>query len=89
MPGVEHPQHYGLNNRAEHAHQPTRPRERTMFRFTSAGHAQRFLSTFGPISNHGRPRRDRLKASTYHALRQERFRTWNDVTDITREHQAA
>ena len=28
MPGVEHRQHKGLNNRAENSHQPTRQRER-------------------------------------------------------------
>jgi putative transposase len=28
IPGIEHPQHKGLNNRAENSHQPTRRRER-------------------------------------------------------------
>jgi putative transposase len=42
MPGVEHRQHRGLNNRAENSHQPTRRRERIMKRFKSAGQAQRF-----------------------------------------------
>src|SRR5215213_1532210 len=45
MPGVEHRQHKGLNNRAENSHQPTRRCERIMKRFKSAGQAQRFLST--------------------------------------------
>jgi transposase-like protein len=44
MPGVEHRQHKGLNNRAENSHQPTRRRERIMKRFKSAGQPQRFLS---------------------------------------------
>src|SRR5215210_1807580 len=44
MPGVEHRQHKGLNNRAENSHQPTRRRERQMKRFKSARQAQRFLS---------------------------------------------
>ena len=57
MPGVEHRQHKGLNNRAENSHQPTRVRERVMRRFKSAGHAQRFLSAFGIISSHFRPGR--------------------------------
>ena len=39
MPGVEHRQHKGLNNRAENSHQPTRRRERPMKRFKSARHA--------------------------------------------------
>ena len=34
MPGVEHRQHKGLNNRAENSHQPTRRRERIMKRGT-------------------------------------------------------
>ncbi len=46
MPSVAHRRHKRLNNRAENSHQPTRQRERTLRRFTSAGHAQRFLSTF-------------------------------------------
>jgi len=41
MPGVEHRQHRGLNNRAENSHQPARQGERTMKRFKSAGQAQR------------------------------------------------
>jgi len=32
LPGVEHRQHKGLNNRAENSHQPTRERERRMRR---------------------------------------------------------
>jgi putative transposase len=36
MPGVEHRQHRGLNNRAENSHQPTGRRERIMKRFKSA-----------------------------------------------------
>src|SRR3954463_1299774 len=50
-PGVEHRQHKGLNNRAEHSHQPTRRRERQMKRFKSAGQAQRFLSAHDQINN--------------------------------------
>jgi putative transposase len=44
LPGVEHRQHKGLNNRAENSHQPTRLREKKMRRFTSTKQAQRFLS---------------------------------------------
>src|SRR3982751_4984481 len=51
MPGIEHRQHKGLNNRAENSHQPTRRRERPMKRFKSARHAQRFLSAHDPINN--------------------------------------
>src|SRR5260370_18038630 len=63
MASVEHRQHKGLNNRAERSHQLTRQRERTMRRFKSPGHAQRFLSAFGPISDHFRPKRHCLSAS--------------------------
>jgi transposase-like protein len=39
LPGVEHRQHKGLNNRAENSHQPTRLREKKMrrFRISEAG----------------------------------------------------
>jgi putative transposase len=57
---VTHRQSKYLNNRAENSHQPTRQRERAMKRFTSARHAQRFLSAFSGISPHFRPRRHRL-----------------------------
>ncbi|GHO68386.1 IS6 family transposase [Ktedonobacter sp. SOSP1-52] len=77
LASVEHRQHKGLNNRAENSHQPTRQRERTMRRFKTPGHAQRFLSAFGPISNHFRPKRHRLHASDYRALMQDRFQIWN------------
>ena len=79
---VEHRQHKRLNNRAENSHQPTRQRERTMRRFKSTGHAQRFLSAFGPIRDHFCPCRHRLKATAYRQIRGERFRVWNAVTGI-------
>src|SRR5215472_6161045 len=44
MPGIEHRQHKGLNNRAENSHQPTRRRERQMKQFKSAGQAQRSVA---------------------------------------------
>src|SRR6266496_5201428 len=82
MPGIEHRQHKGLNNRAENSHQPTRRREKKMRRFKAAGHAQRFLSAFGPISQHFPPRRHRLRAREYRATLQDRFQVWNEVTGI-------
>ena len=54
MPGVEHHQHKGENNRAENSHQPTRLRERVMRRFKSVSHAQRFLASFSQVSSHFR-----------------------------------
>ena len=58
MPGVEHRQRKGLNNRAENSHQPTRRREWQMKRFKSARQVQRFLSIHDPIANLFNLRRD-------------------------------
>ncbi len=82
LPGVEHRQHKGLNNRAENSHQPTRLRERVMRRFKSAGHAQRFLAAFGPIYEHSRPKRQGLTAAAYRQERGQRFAVWNNITGL-------
>jgi putative transposase len=82
MSGVEHRRSKYLNNRAENSHQPTRARERAMKRFTSPGHAQRFLSAFSGISPHFRPRRHRLTAVQYRHEMTTRFTTWNQVTGL-------
>ena len=79
MPGVEHRQHKGLNNRAENSHQPTRVRERVMRRFKSAGHAQRFLSAFGIISSHFRPGRHLYSARGYREVMKLRFAAWSEA----------
>ena len=84
MPGVEHRQHKGLNNRAELSHQPTRQRERQMRRFKSPGHAQRFLSAHGPINNAFRCQRNRLSAEQYRHVRTHAFSLWNEVTDVAK-----
>ncbi len=83
-PGVEHRRSKYLNNRAESSHQPIRARERAMKKFTSPGHAQRFLSAFSGISPHFRPRRHRLGAQQYRREMHARFRTWNEVTGTAR-----
>jgi putative transposase len=83
MTGVAHRRSTYLNNRAENSHQPTRQRERVMKRFTSAGHAQRFLSAFSGISPHFRPRRHLLHAEEYRREMANRFSTWNEVTGLT------
>jgi putative transposase len=75
MTGVEHRRSKYLNNRAENSHQPTRQRERAMKRFTSAGHAQRFLSAFSGISPHFRPRRHLFHAEEYRCEMANRFST--------------
>jgi putative transposase len=84
MPGVEHRQHKGLNNRAELSHQPTRQRERQMRRFKSSGQAQRFLSAHGPINNAFQCQRNRLTAEQYRHARKQAFSTWNEVTDVAK-----
>src|SRR5499426_1838051 len=80
LPGVEHRQHRYLNNRAENSHQPTRQRERRMQGFKSPGHAQRFLSAYGLIAQHFRPRRHRFSAPEYRQERQKRFQMWGEIT---------
>jgi putative transposase len=80
LPSVEHRQHRYLDNRAENSHQPTRQRERRMQGFKSPGHAQRFLSAYGPIAQHFRPRRHRLPAFEYRREMAHRFQSWQDMT---------
>jgi putative transposase len=83
IPSVKHRRSKYLNNRAENSHQPTRQRERAMKRFTSPGHAQRFLSAFSGISPHFRPRRHRLTAAQYRHEMTTRFTIWNQATGLT------
>ncbi|HEY4387862.1 MAG TPA: IS6 family transposase, partial [Ktedonobacteraceae bacterium] len=82
LPGVEHRQHKGLNNRAENSHQSTRLREKKMRKLKSAEHAQRFLSAFDPIAGYFQPRRHRLSAREYRASLQSRFQTWSEITGV-------
>jgi putative transposase len=82
LPGVEHRQHKGFNNRAEVSHQPTRQRERQMRRFKSPGHAQRFLSAHGPINNAFRCQHHRLPAAQYWCARTTAFSLWNEVAGV-------
>jgi putative transposase len=80
LPSVEPRQHRYLNNRAENSHQPTRQRERRMGRFKSPGHAQRFLSAYGPIAQYFRPKRHRLPAPEYRQQMAQQFQTWREIT---------
>jgi putative transposase len=79
MPGVEHRQHKGLNNRAENSHQPTRRRERIMKRFKSPRQVQRFVSIHDQIANlfSRRPKQD--TAAKFHTARNQAFATWVEV----------
>jgi putative transposase len=81
MPGVEHRQHKGLNNRAENSHQPTRRRERIMKRFKSAGQAQRFLSVHDQVANLFR-RPANTTAAAHRTSRTQAFRAWVEVTGV-------
>ena len=76
LPGVEHRQHKGLNNRAENSHQPTRLREKKMRRFRiSQTRATLSLGGSRLISGHFQPRRHRLRAGEYRAILQTRLQT--------------
>jgi len=81
MPGVEHRQHKGLNNRAENSHQPTRRRERIMKRFKSAGQAQRFLSGHDQVANLFL-RCANTNAVAHRQSRTRAFTTWAEVTGL-------
>jgi putative transposase len=80
LPRVEHRQSRSLNNRCENSHRPTRQRERRMQGFKSPGHAQRFLSAYGPIAQHFRPRRHLWSATEYRQEMRKRFASWAEIT---------
>src|SRR5262245_52029419 len=65
------------------SHQPTRQREQRMQRFKSPGHAQQFLSAYGPIAQHFRFHRYRFTAPAYHQELKERFQLWRGITILT------
>jgi putative transposase len=81
MPGIEHRQHKGLNNRAENSHQPPRRRERIMQRFKSAGQAQRFLSVHDQVANLFR-RSAHSNAAEHREARSQASTAWADVTGV-------
>ncbi len=82
MPSVGHSTMQYENNRAEVSHQPTRQRERQMRRFTSAAHAQRFLSVHGVVLNLFRIGRHLLGAVHHRLLRTRAFGVWREVTCV-------
>jgi putative transposase len=53
-----------------------------MNKFRSPGSAQRFLSAFGGISPHLRPRRHRLIAAQHRYEMNTRFTAWNEVVGL-------
>jgi putative transposase len=80
MPGVEHRQHKGLNNRAEWSHQPTRQKERQMRGFKSARQAQQFLSAHAHIGNLFRIRHRHTTAADYRVARRQACEAWKEAT---------
>jgi putative transposase len=52
--------------------------------FKSPGHAQRFLSAYGPIAQPFRPRRHWLSASEYREEMRSRFESWAELTATKR-----
>ena len=83
LPGVEHRRSRYLNNRCENSHRPT-PARVSHARVQIPGHAQRFLSTYGPIAQHFRPRRHLLSASAYREEMKNRFESWAEITGTKR-----
>ena len=81
-PSVMHSTRQYENNRAEASHQPTRQRERQIRRFTSAAHAQRFLSVHGVVLNLFRVGRHLLRAVHHRLLRIRAFGVWREVTCV-------
>ena len=81
MPGVEHRQHRGLNNRAENSHQPTRRRERSMKRFKSPGQAQRFLAAHDQVANLFRTP-STATADRRRQMQQHAHSIWADVAKV-------
>src|ERR1700740_997405 len=82
MPGIEHRQHKGLNNRAENSHQPTRRRERQMKQFKSAGQAHWFLPAQDQNNNLFHLRRDHSTAIEHRASRTEKFQIWAEICSV-------
>jgi putative transposase len=80
MPGVEHRQHNGLNNRAENSHQPTRRQQRIMRRFKSPLHVQRFLFTHDQVANIFTRHPNQDTATKLHSTRNQTFITWAEAT---------
>jgi putative transposase len=82
MPGVEHRQHKGVNNRAKNSHQPTRRRERIMKRFKSPRQVQGFLVIHDQTANVSTRRSNQDTTIKFHSARNKLFSTRNGVTGV-------
>ena len=80
IPGVEHRQHKGLNNKAEISHRQTRRREKIFGRFKSPRHAQMFLAAHDQIACLFRPRRHTLSAISYRHARSDAHSLWSEYS---------
>ena len=69
----------GANNRAEVSHQPTRQQEYHRRGFSSATHAQRFLTLHGLTQNLFRLGRHLMQAVHYRLLRTQAFQVWEEA----------
>jgi transposase-like protein len=58
---------------------PMRQRKRRMPGFKLLGQVQRFLSAYGPIASHFRPRHHLLPASEYRQEMTHRFQIWREM----------
>lgn len=84
LPGGGPRHHRSVNNHAAYSHQPPRQRERRMQRFTSPGHAHRFLAAYGPLSSHCRPRRHRYPTTDDRQDMRQRCQMWGEIPGIAR-----
>ncbi len=82
MPTVSHINHVYANNRAEVSHQPTRQQEYHMRGFSSATHAQRFLTLHGLTQNLFRLGRHLMQAVNYRLLRTQAFQVWQEAVCV-------
>ena len=82
MPGVEHRQHKGLNNRVENSHQSIRRRERIMKRFKSARQLQRFASIHDPIANLFHFPRNDISSAEHRDLRNQAMNVWRQFAGV-------
>jgi putative transposase len=65
------------NNRVEQSHEPTRVRERGMWKFKSVRQAQRFLHTHATVYNLFNLGRHLVSANHYRNLRINAFKEWS------------
>ena len=76
----EHRKPKGLNNRAEHSHQPTRLREKVVRCFKSARQLQRFVSVHDQVANVFHRCRYNVSAIQKRANRNRAFAAWEGVS---------